>query len=144
MNNIEIKTIPHTTHRYPTCGDWLYKRELVRRFSIPKDGYGAKLEDVLHILASELSDERREALVMVHELIEALSCKFAGIGQEAIDKFDMDYEANRKEGDESEPGDAADAPYRIQHGIASGVERILAAAWGVDWADYEKELAALP
>lgn len=124
---ILIETIPHEQQRYTTVGDWYYE----------PDG-------TLRIKVSTLSDWRREMLVAVHELVEVLTCKLDGVTQEEVDRFDMQFERDRPEGNEDEPGDSPTAPYREQHCLATGIERILAARWGVDWAPYEDELAALP
>jgi hypothetical protein len=113
--------------RYRTCGDWW----------VDPDG-------TIQIRVSELSDWRREALIAVHELWEGLICKHRGITQEAVDAFDMEYEANRGSGDDSEPGDNPEAPYRREHCSATGVERLLASELEVVWKDYEEEIEALP
>lgn len=124
---ITIEVIPHDQQRYPTVGDWLYTPE-----------------GDLEIKVSALSDWRRESLIAVHELVEVLICKHDGVSQESVDKFDMDYEANRHPDSEDEPGDDPAAPYVKQHCIATGVERILAASLGVNWKEYEDELTKLP
>jgi len=124
---IIIETIPHKEQRYPTVGDWFYD----------PDG-------TLHIKVSQLSDWRREVLIAVHELVEVVLCKNDGISQDVVDQFDFQIEENRKEGDLSEPGDDPSAPYRKQHCLATGVERVLSAELGVAWSDYEKELESLP
>lgn len=84
-----------------------------------------------------------ESLVAVHELVEVLLCDANGFFQNTVDDFDMEYEKNRKPGDESEPGDDPKAPYHRQHCIATGVERILAAELGVNWKEYEDCINAL-
>jgi hypothetical protein len=122
---IIIETISHGKQRYPSVGDWFYRR------------------GVLHIRVSKLSDWRREYLVALHELVEVMQCRHDGVSQKAVDGFDNAYEKARPAGDESEPGDAAKAPYRRQHCLASGVERIAAAALDVCWKDYEEELNGL-
>jgi hypothetical protein len=124
---IVIETIPHETHRYPTVGDWFYD----------EDG-------TLRIKVSQLSDWRREMLVAIHELVEVLSCKHDGVTQAEVDKFDMEYEKARHPDNVDEPGDDVAAPYKFQHCLATGIERILAQDWGVTWSEYEKELEALP
>lgn len=124
---IIIETIPHQEQRYTTVGDWYYD----------PDG-------TLHIKVSQLGDHRHENLIALHELVEVLTCELAGVTQQQVDEFDKAYEDNRPDGDESEPGDATDAPYRKQHCLATGIERILASEWGVDWKAYEDELCALP
>jgi hypothetical protein len=118
--NITIKTVPHSEQRYPTCGDWFWEN------------------GTLHIRVSELSDWRFEALIAVHELWESFLCKHRKITQDEVDKFDKQFEARRQ--DESEPGDAPDAPYRREHCSATGVERILASELQVTWDEYEKEV----
>jgi hypothetical protein len=123
---ILIETIPHKQQRYPTVGDWFF------------DDKGD-----LTIQVSALGDWREEALVAVHELVEVLLCKHQGVGQQEVDTFDLQYEAKRIEGDESEPGDSPDAPYKKQHCLATGVERVLAAEFGIDWGQYEDRLNSL-
>lgn len=123
---IEIETIPHSQQRYSTPGDWFYDEN-----------------GVIHIKVSELSDWRREALMAIHELAEMLMCKHDGVTQESVDRFDIEYERNRTDGDESEPGDDLDAPYRKQHCIASGIERVMAGALEVCWDTYGDEISRL-
>lgn len=124
--NIFIKTIPHKNQRYSTCGDWFYD----------KDG-------TLFIFVSELNDWRYNFLVAVHELIEVFLCRHSGVTQKQVDRFDIQYEKNRKAGDDSEPGDSPKSPYRTQHLAASGIEKVLASMMGVCWADYENAINSL-
>jgi hypothetical protein len=123
---IVIEIIPHTEQRYETAGDWWY------------DEAGD-----LQIRVSDLHSWRMEALIGIHEAIEAVLCKSAGISGEDVDRFDKQYEAARQDGDDSEPGDAPDAPYYHEHQIATGVERILATELGVAWTGYEDVVNAL-
>jgi hypothetical protein len=122
----QIETVLHSAQVYPTVGDWRY------------DAAGA-----LRVYVSDMGDERYEMLVAIHELIEAFLCKQAGIHVAAVDAFDKAYERERHPGDFSEPGDHEEAPYKVQHGIASGVERLLAAHAGIDWRDYERAVNEL-
>lgn len=124
--NITIKIIPHSEQLYPTVGNWFYN--------------GQDLE----IRVSKLSDWRHEMLVAVHELCEAMLCEHDGITQRAVDDFDKKFEALRPEGDDTEPGDDPNAPYRLQHFRATNIERQMADALGVNWQEYEAELNALP
>jgi hypothetical protein len=126
MLPISIKTIPHSEQRYATCGDWYYDEE-----------------KTLCIRVSRMNDSRYEFLVALHELVEVKLCEWCGITQKAVDDFDMEYERLRPDGDESEPGDSPSAPYKIQHCIATGVERLVAAMMNVDWNSYEAEINAL-
>lgn len=124
---IIIETIPHDQHRYTTVGDWFYE----------PDG-------TLRIKVSQLSDWRREALIAVHELVEVLLCRHDGVTTEDVDAFDKAFEHAREPGNEDEPGDSPAAPYVNQHCVATGIERILAAALDVQWKPYEQELCDLP
>ena len=122
---ITIETAPAAKMRYPSAGDWQLK----------PDG-------TLHITVSRMSDHRYEFLVALHELVEALLCKETGVSQAAVDAFDIEYEKHRKPGDDSEPGDAAGAPYRREHVIASVTERLAAELLKVDWNRYGAEVAS--
>lgn len=127
--NVSVKVIPHAEQRYRTPGDWFFEA----------DGG-------LHIRISALGDWRYETLIAVHELVEVVLCKKRGITQEQVDAFDQNYERERDEGfhkPEDEPGDDPSAPYHREHGVATGIERILAAALGVAWADYAAAVLAL-
>jgi hypothetical protein len=61
-----------------------------------------------------------------------------------VDVFDMAYEKTRPDGDDSEPGDSPDAPYRNEHFFATSIERLIAAEFGVDWMLYESHINELP
>jgi len=123
---ITIDTIPHKQQRYPTVGDWRFDR----------DGN-------LEIRVSALGDRPMEGLIAIHELVEVLLCLHNGILQAEVDEFDIKFEADRKRGNDDEPGDCPDAPYKHQHCFATGIERILASALGISWAEYEAKLNAL-
>lgn len=125
--NVTMKVIPHSKQRYPTVGDWQFKNH--------------KTE--LEIRSSSLIDWRMEACIMVHELVEALICKWNGVEDDAVTRFDEHFERNRKEGDLSEPGDEITAPYYNEHQIATAVERLLAQQLGVSWKEYEETINAL-
>ena len=117
---IIIETIPHKDQRYPTVGDWQF------------------LGDELLIRVSEMGDWKKEALVGIHELVEALLCKSRGITQEEVDKFDMAYK-----GEDMDPGNDPHAPYNEQHFIASAFEESLQEDLSVDEEDYENAIDKL-
>lgn len=126
---IVIETIPHKEQRYETIGDWFY---------------GVNGEIVIKV--SKLGDDRYNFLVAIHELIEAFLCTSQGILQKDVDAFDIDFELHRTAGDHGytgEPGDSVEAPYKRQHCIATGVERLLAAELEVDWQTYEERIKSL-
>jgi hypothetical protein len=122
---IIIDTIPHSEQRYPTVGDW----------QIDKAGN-------LHITVPKMSDQRYEFLIGMHEAIEAYLAINAGVSPEAVDKFDGAYEAKRKAGDDSEPGDNPKAPYHREHVFATKIERLLAVKLGVNWSTYDREVSS--
>jgi len=124
--NVHIKTIPHSAQRYPTVGDWFFDAE-----------------GDLHVFVSSLGDEREEMLIAVHELVEVLQCKYQGVSAAEVDKFDIEFEKARPQGNTDEPGDEPNAPYHRQHCLATGFERILAAVLGVKWKEYEKKIESL-
>jgi hypothetical protein len=157
--DIIARTIPHEQQRYPTTGDWELQPAGCTIHTRPA---------ALHVRVSKMPDERYEQLVAVHEIIEALLCKQAGVSEESVSEFDELYEAKRDSltqhantaiaastalkkafgctcliTNDSEPGDDIHAPYYRQHQIATGIERILAAELGVDWNAYEAANLAL-
>jgi hypothetical protein len=123
---IIIETIPHASQRYPTVGDWY------------KEG------ETLMIKVSEELPTKEALLVAIHEFIEQSLCEDRGITTEQVDVFDMAYEKTRPDGDDSEPGDSPDAPYRNEHFFATSIERLIAAEFGVDWMLYESHINELP
>ena len=99
-----------------------------------------------------------ESLIAIHEAIEATLCLRAGISEEAVNAFDIEFEKARETGRDdrsyfvfrdrqvdadAEPGDQPDAPYYKQHQLATAVERMMAAEMGVDWTTYEEANEAL-
>ena len=155
LSKIVIETRPHAEQRYPTSGDWGAGYATKPRATYSETG------DCLIVTVSEMGDWRIEALVAVHELIEALLCKSDGVSEKAVCDFDVEFEAARDEAvghredvtwfgfrgrpvdADAEPGDDPDAPYARQHTFATAVERMLCAALGVKWNDYEVTEAAL-
>ena len=123
---IQLRTIPHAQQRYETVGDW---RILPDRS--------------IQIDVSDMGNEDYAFLVAIHEALEVWLCQKRGITDEAVTAFDIEFERNRPEGDESEPGDAPGAPYRKEHFFATNIERMIAAELGIDWREYEKAVVSL-
>ncbi len=115
-----IHTVPHHQQRYDTCGDYVKRRDEVIEFRI-----------------SELKDERMEALIAIHEIVEQTLCKAKGISIDQIDTFDLTFNGS------GEPGDSVHSLYRDQHRIATIIERIIAGELGIDWNEYEKVIDSL-
>lgn len=126
MLEIEIKTIPHEKQRYPTCGD-----------------YWVSPNGVIHLRVSDLHNWKLEALIVVHELIEFFITRHNGITIDEIDAFDKTFEASRKAGDFSEPGDDPNAPYFKEHQFATLIECALAQKLGINWDEYNKKVEEL-
>ena len=124
---IHISTIPHSMQRYNTAGDWEF----------PSDDDNRPVMN-LNVKVSVTSDWRVAACVAVHELVEALLCKNNGINTEQVDKFDTEVGIALED-----PGDHPEAPYQREHCIATAIERILVAEFGMKWADYEAALEEL-
>lgn len=121
--NITIKIIPESEQRKGVSGaDWQFD----------KNGD-------LQVRVSPLSDWRREILLGLHEAIEAVCCKHLGVSQEAVDKFDTEYDKNHSS--DLNGGDDPLAPYHRPHGLATACERVLAFALDVQWGEYDEELS---
>src|SRR5208337_252360 len=120
--NIVIRTIDHKDQRYETVGDWQ-----------PLMGPN------LLITVSDLGNPKMNALVAIHELIEALLCKFNDpeITTEIVDSFDMSHE------NLDEPGESSEAPYHLQHTRATIIEKLLSDWLKIDWDEYEKRIQEL-
>ena len=120
MLKVNLRTIPHSSQRYDTVGDW--------QFIPPNE---------LLITVSEMGDWRMEMLVALHELIECLTCQVDGVSQKAVDLFDMNFKG------EGEPGEDPLCPYFYQHLLATDIERRLAYRWAVNWNHYDKVVNSL-
>lgn len=122
MRTIDIQFIPHLEQRYNTVGDWWEK------------------SGVLHIRVSNLPHVGSMVAIAVHELIEAWFCMRNGVSEDDVTKFDVHME---KTSPDEEPGDNPAAPYHIQHGLATGVERIIVAASNINWREHEDAMEVL-
>lgn len=119
IRSIRLYTVPQDQMRYNTLGDWFER------------------QGETHVVASNLEDQKMEFLILFHELVEMVLCRHAGITQEEVDAFDKNHEAEQEV---VELGDMEISPYRKQHCIATGLERIMAAELGVPWDEYESRL----
>ena len=140
--NFHIVVIPHSTQRYETVGDyWIKAGEHVEiRVS---DFLPVTIEDndkpynPTDARESVSLSNKYEFLVAVHEMVECFLCREAGITIQQIDNFDLNYSGP------GEPGDAEDCPYRMQHQIATAIEKELAGALGVSWQQYDEAVNKL-
>lgn len=97
------------------------------------DDYGSDRERIWF----EIKDTGVEAynlILLVHALTEYMLTQSRGLPLALIDKFDAEHP------DSEEPGDEVNAPYRNEHGLAVGIERILCAYMNIPWKVYEEAL----
>lgn len=123
MIKFDVETIHFSKHRYPTVGDYA------------TDAFGT-----VHIKVTEMQNWKYELAIAIHEAVEKYLCKAAGIKEEDIDAFDIQYEKTRLPDDYSEPGDRPEAPYHKQHLIATVVEKCFIETAGANWDEYEKAI----
>ena len=88
---INLKTLPHKRHRYPTLGDYLWK--------ITAKGYR------FTVVASRELGLDSCFLVLFHELVEMFLCFRRGITEKEIYDWDIEHP------DADEPGEIKGAPY---------------------------------
>ena len=112
---IVILGVEHDHQRYNTLGDWVWP-----------------FEDQGYIAVSRMTDWRHEALIGIHEMVEMVLCRHAGISEQKVLAFDIGIGK-----DLDDPGSSPMAPYHRQHMLAETIERLLAIEMGVDWPDYE-------
>lgn len=120
MLNIEIKTIPQNEQRYVTVGDYW------------QDG----VKDVFRI--TDCANRKYEWMLAIHELIEKALNESRAISNAAVDAYDLSQKSL-----DDEPGDEPDCPYRDTHCFATATERMLCAAMGLSWKEYDEFLAGL-
>ena len=125
---INIESIDHKDHRYETVGDYW------------------DTEKGLEVRVSKMSKPEYEQLVVIHELVEKFLMDHNGVKEPDVKAFDEKFEAERaagEHGDYEEPGDAPGAPYGREHCFATAVERMICAALGINWNDYDMEVFSL-
>lgn len=135
FDTYDILYLPPNQMRYNTIADWT------------TSAHGSALT----IYIPENDNPLYSWLLAKHETIEAEVCQHLGITQEAVDSWDIAFEAARQNIGPahytlaecgcridvlSEPGDDAHCPYRQAHTIADTIELSLATEFNVDWDDY--------
>jgi hypothetical protein len=119
MISLDVKTILHKDQRYDTAGDWF-----------DQDG-------TYYFKISDCKNKKYEWLLAIHEIVERALCDVNGVDAESVDKFDMKFRGD------GEPGDSPRSPYRTEHCYATAVERMLCAAMGVNWKEYDDFVSKL-
>jgi hypothetical protein len=126
---INILTIHIDNMRYPTVGDYWYDDE-----------------GILQVRVADMGNEFYEKMVVIHELIEEALTKKKGIPEQTITDFDLYYEERRKQGlvpEDSEPGFDGNAPYLMEHTLATSTEMAMCALSGESWMDYDRTVMSL-
>lgn len=132
---INIEVIDHSQQRYETVGDWY----------MDQDGW-------LQIRVSQLSNLKYSALVAIHELVEVLIEGVKRTGHlevpaklvEQTDMFDKRYEYTRTpDNEDGEPGAEPDCPVYQGHMAATAIEHMAAMILGVNYNEYEAEIASM-
>lgn len=120
--NIQILTIPREKMRHGVDGaDWYWDEQ-----------------GNLQVRVCPMTNWRHEALLAIHEAVEALMCRHNGVSQQQVDQFDAQFDAANP--DDLDAGDDPAAPYEREHCFATAIERTLCAELGVKWAHYDQEL----
>ena len=112
--NIQVEFIPRDAMRCDSAGDYFEEGDTIR------------------FIVAQSGNDEWDWLVLLHEMVEYVLVKKAGIPIAEIDAFDMAFQGD------GEPGDDPSAPYRHAHSIATGVERIIAGSLGIDWKPYDE------
>lgn len=132
--DFSFEIIAHSRQVYDTCGNY-FRRGKAIIFQI-----------------SRTKDPRYSLLVLLHEFIEYMLCRFRGVKLKDIDRFDLAYEKARAARQEAapcgcrfqeDPGDDLHCPYRAEHQVATACEKLLADFLGVSWLEYEEAIVKL-
>ena len=124
MIKILVEVIDHCNQRYPTVGDWWF--EVDRNFN-----------EVIHICVSKIihkgiHQEYMEFAVALHELVEAILCRYNGVSEYEVTKFDEEHP------EADEPGALIDAPYFKEHAVATQIEKMLVEQFSFSWEEYDE------
>jgi hypothetical protein len=116
---IIIETVPQSRQAYDTAGDWRWRN------------------GTLHITVSAMSNWRYEALVAIHETVEALLCRSRGVSEQAVTAWDTGPGKRL-----DDPGDDPRSPYHAEHVAATRIEREFAKELAVNWRAYDREVTS--
>ena len=133
---IESTEQPVECMRYNTAGDWTINEYRIINTKPWENQTVSGCEVV--IKTARTGNWRYDALLQVHELIEAILCINNNVQEEDVSKFDM---SRTPDGPDGDCGDDPLAPYSKEHCFATAVERMLCAAMGVEWDDYESRVS---
>jgi hypothetical protein len=126
---IEIEIKPMAQMRYSTVGDY---------YILPDGSLKLEIADTGNVFYN--------FMVLVHEIIEYSLLAQRGVDIEIIDKFDTDFEKERKMGLHDlgdEPGFDYRSPYGREHTLATAVEMLMCAHAGLSWNDYNETIITM-
>lgn len=112
---ITIEIIPHDQQRYETCGDWQWSPDWKE----------------LNIYVSAMDDLESETGIAVHEMREAILCRYRGISDETVTNWDVTHPES------NDPGSLKGCPYGVEHHAAEFAERAFIAAGHLAWEEHE-------
>lgn len=121
VKHIKIDIVPHKDQRYDTIGDWYF------------------IDDVLHIVISDLGHFEYSALVAIHELIESIECSINGVSTQQVD----DYDFNHKDAGSANLDANITSPYFKEHNDATAIEWLLSRLFKINWQDYSNKINTL-
>ena len=136
---VTMHTVPHGQQRYNTAGDWrVHDDEFASCAGVdPGDPSRVTTVTTIRVTVSDLGDEKMEAAVMLHELVEAFLCRWRGVREEDVMAFDLAHPEH------ADPGLLPAAPYHREHMAADALERIFCQLAGISWPEYEAAIEAL-
>jgi hypothetical protein len=119
MTDIIIKSIPIKDMRWGILGDYFEPKNCSQK-----------------ILVAETSNEIKNRLLAIHELVETTLLIAHGITVQEIDAY-----CDKKKAEGAMPdSDEADSPIYKEHQIADICERIVCQAAGIKWKEYDNDL----
>jgi hypothetical protein len=121
LSKILVERIAQEKQRYSTCGDWEFLDD------------GPNGAETLRVRVSMMHDFRSEVAVALHEAVEALLCRAAGISGAEADRFDISGPGAQLD----DPGNDPRAPYHIQHMWSTIIERMAVKAMGLSWEQHD-------
>lgn len=92
-------------------------------------------------VASELTDWRARAALALHEVSEALMCRYLGITVAQVDEYDSVYQSLHEV--DLNAGDEPDCPYAIPHTFATAIERVFTGCVKLPWKPYDDQLSTI-
>jgi len=119
VKHIKVSFVEQDAQAYETLDDW------------------RQVGDRLEFIITDTGNPVYNQMLLIHAMVERLLARNAGVSDETINAFDLEYKGN------GEPGEEPDAPYRDAHLTAKAIEMTLSAQMGISWKEYEEAIGAL-